>query len=174
MSSGLYKRPIMSLRSGSRIGIALEPAINPHNLKIVGWWCKADGHNGNLILLTEDVREVMPTGLAVNDDAALSAPNDLVRQSDVLGIGFQLIGKVTKTKRHKLGKVSDYSYDEESFFIQKLYVTRSLIKVFTNDDTLIIDRQQVIEVTDHYILVDDAEIKATESEETVAPAVAAP
>jgi hypothetical protein len=71
------------------------------------------------------------------------------------------IGKPVKTKRNKLCKVSDFSYNE-GMFIQKLYVERPMVKVFSMEDTLIIDRKQILEVTDHYILVNDADIKATD------------
>lgn len=161
----------MSLRSGSRIALADQPVINPHNLKILGWWCKAPGGR-QLVLLAEDVREIMPSGLAVNDEEDLSAPEDLVRHSDILSVHFELMDKPVKTKRHKLGRVSDYSYNE-GMFIQKLYVARPLHKVFTADDTLIIDRSQIIEVTDHYILVRDTEIKAGVEEMAAAPVVPA-
>lgn len=161
----------MSLRTGGQIAVADQPVINPHNLKILGWWCKAPGGR-NLVLLTEDVREILPNGLAVNDEDALSAPEDLVRHSDVLGTHFELMEKPVKTKRHKLGKVSDFSYNE-GMFIQKLYVARPLRKVFTSDDTLIIDRTQIIEVTDHYILVRDTEVKAGAEEMAAAPVVPA-
>lgn len=147
----------MSLRSGGQIAIATEPVINPHNLKILGWWCKAPGGR-NLVLLADDVREIMAGGIAVNDEDAMSAPEDLVRHSDTLGAHFELMDKPVKTKRHKLGKVSDYSYNE-GMFVQKLYVSRPLHKVFTTEDTLIIDRTQIVEVTDHYILVRDVDVK---------------
>lgn len=172
MSGSLINQPLMSLRSGGPIGTAVEPVINPHNMKILGWWCKPTGAAEPAILLTEDVREIMPTGLAVNDEAALSSPNDLIRHREILDIRFRLPGKTVKTKSQKLGKVSDYSYDESSMFVQKLYVARSLVKVFTSDDTLLIDRNQILEVTDNYILVDDAEVKATAEEAVPAGAVA--
>ena len=162
LSKSLVNKPVMSLRSGSQIAIAIEPIINPHNLKIMGWWCKATGGR-RLVLLAEDVREIMPKGLAVNDDEDLSPPEDLVRHSDTLSTQFQLLDKLVKTKRQKLGKISDFSYNS-GMFVQKLYVARPLHKVFTSDDTLIIDRTQILEVTDHYILVRDTEIKATSEE----------
>jgi len=171
LSKSLVNRPVMSLRTGSQIAVATEPIINPHNLKILGWWCKAPGGR-RLVLLTDDVREVMANGLAVNDDDALSAPEDLVRHSDTLNVNFVLIDKPVKTKRQKLGKVSDFSYNE-GMFVQKLYVARPLHKVFTAEDTLLIDRTQILEVTDHYILVRDTEIKATAKELAAAPVVPA-
>jgi hypothetical protein len=172
LSKSLVNKPVISLRSGSQIAIAAEAVINPHNLKILGWWCKASGGR-RLVLLAESVREVMPNGLAVNEEEDLSPPEDLVRHSDILNVNFQLLEKPVRTKRQKLGKVTDFSYSE-GLFIQKLYVARPLHKVLTSEDTLLIDRTQIIEVTDHYILVRDVEIKVTEEEVAPAAIPAAP
>ncbi len=162
LSKGLLNQPVISLRSGGQIATALEPVINPHNLKVLGWWCEGPGGRRE-VLLVDDVRQTMPNGLAVNDESDLSLPEDLVRHGEILNTRFQLLEKPVKTKRQRLGKVSDYSYNE-GMFVQKLYVARPLHKVFTSDDTLIIDRTQILEVTDHYILVRDTEIKATAEE----------
>lgn len=163
MSKSLLQLPVMSLRLGGQIAIAETPIINPHNLKIIGWWCATHDSKNHLVLLAEEVREIMPTGIAVNDEDALCEPEDLVRHHEILEINYQLIDKPVRTKRQKIGKVSDYSYND-GLFVQKLYVARSLIKVFTAEDTLIIDRAQILEVTDKHILVRDTEIKATEKE----------
>lgn len=167
MSKSLYNRPVLSLRSGHQIAIALEPIINPHNLKIMGWWCGPRSGQSRLILLAEDVREITPRGLAINDEEVLSQPADLVRHQEILGIKFQLVDKAVRTKRHKLGKVSDFSYND-GMFVQKLYVARPVTKIFSSQDTLLIDRTQIVEVTDSYILVRDADVKA--AEEVAVPA----
>jgi hypothetical protein len=151
----------MSLRSGSRIAIAEAPIINPHNLKILGWWCT--GPDGRQVLLAEEARDFVPEGIAVNNEEALSDPGDLVRHREVLDINFELMDKLVRTKRQKIGRVNDYSYND-GLFVQKLYVARPLRKVFSSEDTLIIDREQIIEVTDKYILVRDTEINATAEE----------
>jgi hypothetical protein len=91
---------------------------------------------------------------------------DLVRHKEILDIKFQLLEKTVKTKRHKLGKVADFSYND-GMFVQKLYVSRPVTKIFSSEDTLLVDRTQITEVTDSYILVRDTEISATE--ESVAP-----
>lgn len=170
MSKGLFNKPILSLHAEGQIGIALRPIINPHNLKIIGWWCSSPTTPKQLVLLTESVREMMPNGLAVDNDSALSSPEDLVRHREILDIQFVLLDKLVRTKRHKLGKVSDYTYDE-SMFVQKIYVARSLVKIFSPEDTLIIDRNQIQEVTDNYILVDDNEVKETQEDIAGATAV---
>lgn len=164
MSKSLLNRPVMSLRSGGQIATASEPVINPNNLKILGWWCKQPRQNNQVVLLADDVREIMPRGLAINDDTDLSTPEELVRHREILDIRFQLMDKLVKTERHKLGKVSDYAYDQDSLFIEKLYVARPLVKVFASEDTLIIGRNQIIEITDKYILIKDAEVTVAEEE----------
>lgn len=173
MSKSLYNRPVMSLRIGRPVAVAVEPIINPHNLKILGWWCKTPGASKQHVLLAEDVREIMPQGLAINDDDALTHSDDLVRHNEILSIHFQLLDKTVKTKHHKLGKITDYVYDSEAMLVQKLHVAKPLTKLFASEDTLIIDRNQIIEVSDHYILVRDADVKVTEEELSIS-AEAAP
>ena len=170
MSKSLFNRPVVSLRVGGQIAIASEPIINPHNLQILGWWCTARNGRGRLVLLADDVREVVPEGLAVNDEDGLSTPEDLVRHREVIDIKFQLLEKAVRTKKQKLGKVADFSYNE-GMFVQKLYVARPVTKIFSSQDTLLIDRTQILEVTDSYILVNDADVSV--AEEAAVPAGAA-
>ncbi len=155
----LVNQPVMSLRLGGQVATAMEPIFNPHNLKILGWWCKVPSSKLPKILLVDDARHIDEHGIAIDDDETLSEPEDLVRHKKILDIRFQLLGKPVKTKRSKLGKVSDYSYND-GMFVQKLYVSRPLVKVLAADDMLIVDRTQIIEITDHYILVRDAEVLA--------------
>jgi hypothetical protein len=169
LSSSLLNRPVISLRTGSQIALAETPIINPHNLKILGWWCS--GPDGRQVLLAEDLRDSMAEGLAVDNEEALSDPSDLVRHQEVLDVNFELMDKPVRTKRQRLGRVSDYSYND-GMFVQKLYVAMPLRKVFSTDDTLIIDRQQIIEVTDKYIMVRDTEVRAG-SDELAGAAVSA-
>jgi hypothetical protein len=161
LSSSLQNLKIVSIRTGGSVGLAQRPIINPHNLKIVGWWCRTPRRPEPQVLLIDDIRETDGDGLAINDEEEITPADDLVRLKDILDINYDLIGKPVKTKRTKLGKVGDFSYND-GMFVQKLYVERPMVKVFSMEDTLIIDRKQILEVTDHYILVRDAEVKVTE------------
>ncbi|HVO86698.1 MAG TPA: hypothetical protein VMT23_03160 [Candidatus Binatia bacterium] len=163
LSANLRNLNVVSLRSGATVAIAVQPIINPHNLKILGWWCKSPMSPNQLVLLSDDVREQQAGGLIINDEEDLTAAEDLARHKKILDIDFELIGKLVKTKRSKLGKVSDFSYND-GMLVQKMYVERPLTKVFSTEATLLIDRSQIIEVTDNYILVKDSDVKATEAE----------
>lgn len=170
LSASIMNLPILSLRSGGQIGLATAPFINPHNLKILGWWCESKLTKEHLILLIEDVREITPQGIVVDDNDSLVEQGDLTRHKEIIEAQFQPIDKVVKTKHRKLGKVSDYSYND-GMFIQKLYVNRPLTSLFSNDATLIIDRTQIVEITDHYILVKDTEVEEGAAEMAAEPAV---
>lgn len=142
--------------------MAVLPIINPHNLKIVGWWCKSPGVTENLVLMADDIREINNKGIAIDDEEDLIPADELVRHREILEINYELLGKPVKTKNSKVGKVNDFSYND-GMFVQKLYVERPLRKILSTEDTILIDRNQIVEVTDHYILVKDVDVKSRES-----------
>ena len=70
-------------------------------------------------------------------------------------IGFDPLGKqVVTVDKHKVGKVSDYATEMETMYIQKIYVSQSLMKSFTGGN-LGIDRNQIHEVTPKKIIVQE-------------------
>lgn len=150
---------MLSLRSGTQIGTALSPIINPNNLKIEGFYCQVRGQKKEMVLLSQDIRELIPQGFVVNDQDAFSAPDELVRLQDIIGLGFNVLSKqVVTASGDKIGKVGDYAADTQSMFIHKLYVNRSLLKHFASG-SLGIDRTQIVEITDRSIIVNDLEQK---------------
>ena len=144
----------MSLRTGTEIATALVPIINPNNLKIEGFYCKV-GRRDHPILISQDIRDFLPQGIAVNDEDALSDSRDLIRLKEIVDLNFELLGKHVETADgQKLGKVSDYATEVSSMFIKKLYVSQPLLKNFSGG-TLGIDRTQIVEITDKKIVVND-------------------
>jgi sporulation protein YlmC with PRC-barrel domain len=159
LSSMLINRPVLSLRTGTQVATALEPIINPGNLKIEGFYCQDSRSRQQLILVSQDVRDIMPRGIVINDHDVLVLPQDLVRLSSVLNINFALVGKqVVTSGGHKLGKVGDYSVDTDSMFVQKIYVSQSIFKSFSGGN-LGIDRSQIVEITDKKVVVSDLTLK---------------
>lgn len=154
-NSLLTNKSVLSLRTGSPIATIIGPIINPNNLKIEGFYCQDNRDKKQLILLYQDIRDILPQGYVVNDHEVLSEAHDLVRLKDILSLNFQLIGKqVVTVSKEKVGKVSDYAADTETMFIQKIYVSQSIMKSFTGG-SLSIDRTQINEITPSRVIIND-------------------
>lgn len=156
LSGALINRPVLSLRTGTAVGTAERPIINPNNLKIEGFYCTDRfDKKGHRILLYQDVRDVMKQGLVVDDHEAMTDPDELVRLQDVMKINFDLIGKPVVTEsKERIGKVSDFATEVETMYIQKLYVAQPLRKSLTGG-SLSVDRSQIIEITNRRIVIQD-------------------
>ncbi len=166
----LLDKPVLSLRTGAPVATVTSIIVNPNNLKIEGWHARDINRKTDGILLSQDIRDVVMQGFAVNDHDAISSPEDLVRLKPILDLNFELIGKPVYTEdKKRLGKVTDYAFDKNSFFIQKIYVGQSLVKSFSGG-SLIVDRSQIIEITHKRITVKEASVpgKVTVSNPAVA------
>ena len=151
----MLNREVLSLRTGSPIAQILSPIINPDNLKIEGFYCNEYSSKSQTVLLYQDIRDVLPQGVVVNDHDALSDPTELIRLKKILEMDFELIGKPVETISHdKVGKVTDYAFETETMYIQKLYASRSLLKSLTTG-SLSIDRNQIQEITPKRVIIQD-------------------
>lgn len=164
LSSFLLNKSVFSLRTGQPVAHVTGPVFNPNNLKIEGFYCQDSINKQRLILLYQDIREVLKEGFVVNDHDVLAEPDELVRLKDVLELKFELIGKqVETTAKQKVGKVSDFALETETMFVQKIYVSQSLLKSLTGG-SLSIDRTQINEITNKKIIInellDDARVTA--------------
>jgi uncharacterized protein YrrD len=155
LSESLLNRPVMSLRTGQPVATTSQPIINPNNLKIEGFYCEDKFDKEPLILLYQDIRDIIPQGFVIDDHDVLSTPEELVRLKEILDINFQLIGKqVVTTSKANVGKVTDFATELETMYIQKLYVSRSVLKNLTSGN-LGIDRNQINEITDKKIIINE-------------------
>lgn len=156
LSQTLIGRPVMSLRTGTAVATTISAIFNPNNLKIEGFYVQDSfDSKKKLILLCQDIREIIPQGIVINDHEVLGESDELVRLKEVLEIGFELVGMPVQTEgKSKLGKVNDYATDTSSMFIQKIYVSQSIMKSFSGG-ALSIDRSQIVEISSSKIIVKD-------------------
>lgn len=155
LSASLVTKPIMSLQTGAPVGGTIGVIINPNNLKIEGFYCQDRFEKKQKILLSQDIRDVLPQGIVVNDHHSLTDPEELVRLKDVIELQFELIGKPVYTvSKVRVGKIVDFAADTETLYIQKLYVARSLLKSLGTGQ-LSVDRTKIIEITNKKIVIQD-------------------
>jgi sporulation protein YlmC with PRC-barrel domain len=171
LSSAIQNRSVLSLRTGSQVAQALQVIINPNNLKIEGLYCQDRFSKKQLILLTQDIRDMSSAGYLVNDHDVLVEPHELVRLKQVLEINFALIGKqVITINKEKVGKVSDYAVDISSMYIQKLYVSQPIFKSFSGSN-LSIDRSQINEITPKQIIINELAKRSTAAAPVPSPTI---
>lgn len=161
-SSRILNVPVLSLHIAAPIGHTTAPIINPSDLQIVAMYIdgpalKRNGF-GNILDL-HSVREFSNLGMIINSTDDLVTEEDAIRLKKILEINFQLIGKKVVTKKGtKLGKVTDYILDPETFQIMQLVVQRPALKAII-DPELIIGLSQIAKVTDNEIVVKNEEEK---------------
>lgn len=160
LSQTFIKRPVMSLRTGTPVATVIGPIINPNNLKIEGFYCSDNANRKHtLVLVTQDIRDILPQGFVINDFDVLVEPTELVRLQPILRLNFNLLGMHVETiSKEKVGKIEDYATDIDSMFVQKMYVSQSIFKNF-NGSNLGIDRTQIIEITSKKVIIHDLEQK---------------
>lgn len=155
LSEALINKPVLSLRTGSQVAMTTAAIINPNNLKVEGFYCQGNASKNPLVVLYQDIRDIIPQGMVINDHDALTDPSELVRLKDVLAINFQLIGKpVVTASKEKIGKVNDYATETTSMYVQKLYVGQPLLKSLSGG-SLSVERTQIIEITNRKIIIQD-------------------
>ena len=155
LSGTMMNRQILSLRTSAPIARITGTIINPDNLKIEGFYCDEPSSKDPKVLLYQDIRDVLPQGVVVDDYDALTDPAELVRLKKILELEFELLNLPVETVSHdKVGKVSDYAFETATMYIQKVYVSQSILKSLTSG-TLSVDRTQIHEITPKRVIIND-------------------
>ncbi len=163
-STRFIDTPVMSLQTGSELGRTIKPIINPRELSIVAF----ELHGINLdydpsLLRINDIREIGPMGMIIDSSDELISVSDVIKIKEIYELNFELVGlKVIDDKKRNVGKVTGFTLDASSFFIQQLQVKRPLLKSF-GDTEFLIHRSQVVKITDDYLLVKSPDIRHKEA-----------
>ncbi len=153
--------PVLSLHVGGAIAHVSDVIINPNDLKIIGFRVSGPLVRGEVgdILPVDSVREFSRAGMIVDSIDELVDGEEVIRIRDVLNLNFSLPGlRVVSKSKSKLGKVTDYIVDSDSWGIYQLIVQRPIMKSLL-DPELIISRSEIVEVNDYQVIVKDEQSK---------------
>ena len=157
--SNLINTPVLSLQTGGPIGYIEEPIIDPDSLKIIAFRLGGPlvSRSSEDLLDVKSIREYSNYGMVIDSIDELVADDDVVKIGEVISLHFNLVYLKVETKKHsKLGRVSSYTLDPDSFIIQQIIVKRPTLKSFL-DPELTISRKEIVEITDDKIVVKDEE-----------------
>lgn len=163
LGSRLNETPVMSLQTGGRLAHTTKPIIDPANLKIMAYEIEGPLLAENpSFLRTDDIREYGRLGMIIDSNDEIIGLEDVLSIEKLHTLGFSPIGmQVLDERKHRLGKVSDYTLETGDFIIQQLNVSKGFFKGF-NDTGSLIHRSQIIEINDRAIIVKSLAIKSVE------------
>lgn len=162
--SQLLATPVMSLQTGKELAQTSKAVINPHNLSVLAYLIEGPHLDYSpSYLRVADIRELGSLGMIVDSSDEFVVPDDIITDKPIYDLEFALEGKhVVDDHGAKVGKVTDYVVDIESFVIQQLTVKKPLLRSF-NDDELLVHRGQIIEVNDSTIIIKSGKVKENPS-----------
>lgn len=139
-----------------------EAIVDPNELKIIAF--RVDGPTTGTedtgdILPATSVREFSRLGMIIDSSDEFVNGDEIIRIKTVLDLGFSLLKLKAESKAGaKLGKVSDFIVEPETWFVQQLVVQRPILKALL-DPELLISRNEIDSVTDTKVIIKDEKPK---------------
>lgn len=157
--STLIDMPIMSLQTGTQLGVTTAAIVDPSKLMVVAFYASnLSSRSETYVLHPSDIREISELGFIVDSDTKLMPLDGLVRLQKIIDENFELIGlRTIDEDNRKLGRVANYGVETESYSVQQLYTEQSLIRSFFYTGHTI-HRSQIINVTNTQIVVKSSRI----------------
>lgn len=160
LSESIEGRKVMSIHAGGPIAKLSSAVVEPTSLKIVGFSVRAPGIRFFSILHSSDLREWGALGVVVNsEDSIMEVDENMPKIRKIIESKFKLAGTGVRTESgRRLGRVVNFVFETEGYFVVKLYVERVGILSLTKKP-LIIERSSITNVTNKFIEVKEASIE---------------
>ncbi|MDR0980029.1 MAG: hypothetical protein LBM12_02675 [Candidatus Nomurabacteria bacterium] len=165
-NSGLIGLPVREARSGDTVALVEGLIIDPRSFTLAAFQVNT-GEREPSYLVADSVAEItLRHGIFFTDTDAVSKLSELPRLQEVLNLGFNLLKLPVRTSgdekltSQKLGSVADFVVDSLSFAVFQVIVKRGIFGSFLPE--LAIGRGQIIELTNHELIVEDAYAKSPE------------
>lgn len=160
LASQLRNLPVISLQTGETVNTITQPVIEMSSLEIIALGCAATKEISDPILMVRDVRQVASDCIIIDSEDDIGSASDVVRLKEPLLAAYTPIGaKVISDMQRPIGKAEDYTLNTESLRIQKLYIRQPIWRSWMGS-SLIITREQIIDVSPKQITVREATIKS--------------
>ncbi len=151
--------PVMSLQTGAELARTTGIIVDPRQLTVVALY--VDGplvSEHPSILHPSDIRDISAIGFIIDDESKLMSLEGLVRLREIIDFEFELIGlKVVDEDGKKHGKVSTFVINPETFTIEQLSTSQSILKSLGTVGR-VINRSQIVSVSNEKIVVKSTRI----------------
>lgn len=156
LASKLVGLPILSLQNAETLSHITGLVMEPGNLEVLAIRCQPTAEvRRHPVILMRDVRQFAIDCILIDAAETMDEGDEIVRLTPLLEKPWQPVGLAVVTDlRRKVGHVEDFTVNLDSHRLQKLYVRPPLLRSLIGS-SLIIDRNQVIDVTPKEIVVRD-------------------
>lgn len=153
--SQFINMPVMSLRTGNQVATITKVIVNPYDLTIFAF--KLAGRQldnpHDAYLLPADIREISRIGIIIDDSQEIIARTDVIKLQQILDLNFELVNlPVIDKKRHRIGRVLDFTIIGDAMLVYQLIVKRPLLKDLL-DPELTIQRTQIDKISQHQVVI---------------------
>ncbi len=140
-------------REGQKLGRVYGLVINPDTGKVEGAWLSFG------IIPWSDILSFRGGRLEVRDASVVSAPEDVVRISEILKRNIPVMGnRVRGQSGTDYGRVIDVEFDSIDGFLKRLLASKSFL--FWNFSPRLFSQESIISIESDAIVVRDLEAKA--------------
>ena len=146
-------KTVIGLNNHQRIAQISGVLVNPYRLTVVGFWVKPRYQSTDLLLLSEDIRQLTSQRALVNDQSVLTSASDLPKLSRIIEIGYSIVGKKIVGDQRQLGRAIDFNFHNTSYEVSHI-VGRGNRWQRLKMTQLMFSRSQIIRVDSHQIIVD--------------------
>lgn len=160
LASQLKNLPIISLQTGETVAQVQLLIIEMQKLEIVAISCAPMKEYPDPILMVRDIRQIASDCLIIDSEDDIGSGSDVVRLKDPIRESYSPIGAhVVSHMQRPIGKVEDFTINSESLKLQKLYIRQPIWRSWLGS-SLIITREQILDVKPKLIIVKEATIES--------------
>ncbi len=146
---------VISLESGSTIGLVQDPIVDPKNGQVIAFDVQTGFMAKRLILPTLDIIDWQHNAIIARGETSLIEPKDVIKVFNLIKKRFRIMRLKAFTKKgESLGRVSDIFIDSTSGMVAKYTIGRS---IFLNlaEHSRIIPSSEVIKIDGKGIVFKD-------------------
>lgn len=170
LATELIKSDILSLRHGGPIGVVDKILLNETNLRVRLLAVALSGEKKLSYLQPNDIRLSENKKIIVDSEEVFTAKEDLIRDRTTIEQNITLFNlPVVTVSDKKLGRVEDFTFDNNGYLVTKLHVQASLLQNLVHHN-LIIDRSDIVDIKPDKVIVRDAYANGKQMMTNVLPA----
>ena len=158
--TAIIGKKVFSVHDGAAVAEVVGWLINKDNFKVELLAVAVPKSKAHKYILPDAIRVSTDRQIIINSQEDITEADELVRQSKMIASKYKLVGSKVETQSgKKLGRVIDFSFDYNTFYIGKIQVVSRFPQRITRE-SFVINRSAVIEVQGNTVIVKDARIKA--------------